>query len=171
MPDTRVRGESKSVQPSDPFKALSDRFDRLFGDFHFPGFGRGILSQPHFANLTSSFDFREPKVNVAETDKAYEITAELPGLDEKSVEVNVADGVLTFRGEKREEKEEKDEKKNYHLVERSYGSFQRSFALPDNVEEDKIAADFEKGVLRINIPKTKPSAPKAETRKIAIKTK
>ncbi len=83
----------------------------------------------------------------------------------------MADGVLTLRGEKHEEKEKKDKKKNYHLVERSYGSFQRSFALPDNVAESKITAEFDKGVLKINIPKTTPSKAEEKSRKIQIKTK
>ena len=86
-----------------------------------------------------------PAVDIAETDKAYEITAELPGMDEKNIEVKFADGVLTIRGEKKDEKEEK--KKDYYLSERSYGSFQRSFQVPDGVDTDKIEATFKKGVL------------------------
>jgi hypothetical protein len=79
-----------------------------------------------------------PAVDVAETDKAYEITAELPGLDEKNIEVKVANGVLSISVEKQEEKEEKE--KDY-----SFGSFERSFQLPDDIEPDKIEATFKNG--------------------------
>ncbi|MGE0652038.1 MAG: Hsp20/alpha crystallin family protein [Alphaproteobacteria bacterium] len=171
MPDSPTPSESKSVATTDPFKSLSDRLDRVFGDFHFPGFGRSLFATPHFTSLTSTFDFKEPKVNVAETDSAFEITAELPGMDEKDVEVVVADRVLTIKGEKKEEKERKDESKNYQLVERNYGSFQRSFALPDNVKEDDVAAEFTKGVLTISLPKTKPSEPARAQKKIRIKSR
>ena len=170
MPDSSASPKSKAVAANDPFRALSDRFDRVFGDFHFPGFGRSLLASPQFTSLTSSFDFKEPKVNVAETDKAFEITAELPGLDEKNIDVVVADGVLTIRGEKKEEKEQKDDKKNYHLIERSYGSFQRSFALPDNVRDDGVTADFAKGVLTVVLPKKKASEPPRSEKKITIKS-
>ena len=93
-----------------------------------------------------------PTVDVSETDKAYEITAELPGMDEKNVEVKVANGVLTIKGEKQDEKEEK--KKDYHMRERSYGSFERSFQVPDGVDADKIEANFKKGVLTVILPKS-----------------
>ncbi|MFM2129911.1 MAG: hypothetical protein RL477_1457 [Pseudomonadota bacterium] len=172
MANLLVSGTRKSTpaRTPDPFHALRDRIDSLFDDF-----GRGFFGRPlaHFGHgdLTARFPFNEPSVNVAETDKAYEITAELPGVDEKNIEVQVADGVLTLRGEKREEKEEKDEKKNYHLVERSYGSFQRSFALPENVAEDRITAEYDKGVLRITVPKTAPNRAQEKARRIDISAK
>ena len=84
-----------------------------------------------------------PAVDVAETDKAYEITAELPGMEEKNVAVKLANGVLSITGEKQEDKEEKD--KNYYRRERNFGSFERSFQVPDDVEADKIAASFKNG--------------------------
>ena len=84
--------------------------------------------------------------------EAYEITAELPGLDEKSIEVKLANGVLSIKGEKQEEKEEKE--KDYYRRERSFGSFERSFQLPDDVEEDKIAASFKNGILSVTLPKS-----------------
>ena len=102
-----------------------------------------------------------PAVDVAETDKAYEITAELPGLDEKNVEVKLANGVLSIKGEKQEEKEEKE--KDYYRRERSFGSFERSFQVPDDVEENKIEASFKNGVLSVTLPKS------AEARKQAKK--
>ena len=107
-----------------------------------------------------------PPADVSETDNAYEITAELPGMDEKNVEVKVANGVLTIRGEKQDEKEEK--KKGYHMRERSYGSFERSFQVPDGVDADKIEANFKKGVLTVILPKSA-EAQKAE-KKITVKS-
>ena len=106
-----------------------------------------------------------PAVDVSETDKAYEITAELPGMDEKNVEVKLANDVLTIKGEKQDEKEEK--RKDYYMRERSFGSFQRSFQVPDGVDADKIEANFKKGVLTVTLPKST-EAQKAE-KKIAVK--
>lgn len=160
-------GKAPVRSSSDPFHSLRRRIDSLFDELGGNFFGRP-LSRNGAGDLAARFPFNEPSVNVAETDAAYEVTAELPGVDEKNIEVQVTDGVLTLRGEKREEKEEKDEKKNYHLVERSYGSFQRSFSLPENVAEAKIKADYDKGVLRVTIPKTAPTAPQSRSRKIAI---
>ena len=98
-----------------------------------------------------------------ETDKQIEITAELPGLEEKDVQVNLADNVLTIRGEKKAEKEEKD--KAYRLVERSYGSFVRSLELPEGVNADAIKASIDKGVLKVTVPKPAP----AQVKKIDVK--
>ncbi len=89
---------------------------------------------------------------MSEDEKAYKISAELPGIDAKDIDVSVSGDTLVLKGEKRQEKEEKD--KNYHFSERAYGSFQRSFQLPPSVDRDKVAADFSKGVLTITLPKT-----------------
>ena len=106
-----------------------------------------------------------PAVDVTETDKAYEIVAELPGMDEKNVEVKVADDILTIKGEKQEEKEER--RKDYYLSERSFGSFQRAFQVPAGVDTDKIEANFKNGVLIVTLPKSA-EAQKAE-KKITVK--
>ncbi len=92
-----------------------------------------------------------PAVDVVESEKSYEITAELPGMDEKNIEVKLGDGVLTIKGEKQESKEEKQ--KDYYRRERSYGAFERSFEVPDTVEIEKIEANFSKGVLKLLLPK------------------
>ena len=105
-----------------------------------------------------------PKLDVAETKDKYEIKAELPGMDEKEIELSMDDGVLTIGGEKKTEAESDD--KGYWLKECSYGSFSRSIRLPENIAEDKIAAKFDKGVLTIDVPKKEPTA--AKSRKIAI---
>ena len=106
-----------------------------------------------------------PAVDIAEKEKVFEICAELPGMQEKDVEVSVANGVLRIKGEKKEEVEEK--KKDYYLSERRYGSFERSFQIPDAVDVDRIDAKFSGGVLRLTLPKT-PEAQKKE-KKIEVK--
>ena len=140
-------------------------FDRMFHDW--PRFGAltspDIFGEEFFGKTTAL----APRVDVSEDDNAYEITAEMPGVEEKDIEVTVKDDRLTLRGEKKTEREEK--KKDYHMTERSYGSFERSFRLPQNVSADKIKADFDKGVLKLTLPKTGES--KVKERKVAIKTK
>ena len=150
-----------------PFESLRREVDRLFDDFD-GGFWRSPFRMPSFD--VAPFRRGEalaamPAVDVSETDKAYEITADLPGMDEKNVEVKLANGVLTIRGEKQDEKEEK--RKDYYMRERSFGSFERTFAVPDGVDSDKIEASFKKGVLSVMLPKSA-DAQKAE-KKIAVK--
>ena len=106
-----------------------------------------------------------PAVHFTETDRAYEITSELPGgMDEKNVEVKFAEGVLTIKGEKKEEREEK--KKGYHMQERSLGSFERTFQVPEGIDTDKISTRFMKGVLAVTLPK---KAEAQAERKVAVK--
>ena len=107
-----------------------------------------------------------PAMDLVERDNEYEITAELPGIEEKDVELKLVNRTLTIKGEKSEQKEEKQ--KDYYLSERRYGSFQRSFQLPEGVDADKIEASFAKGVLTVKVPKT-PGSQQSE-KKIGIKT-
>ncbi len=100
-----------------------------------------------------------PTVDISETENGYEIRAELPGVSENDVNVSVTDNVLTVKGEKRQEEE--TEGKDYHRVERRYGSFQRSFALPRHIETDAIKAGFKDGVLTLGIPKPEVVKPTA----------
>jgi len=109
-----------------------------------------------------------PRLDIAETKDKYEIKAELPGMDEKDVNLSLSEGVLTISGEKKSEHENKDEK-GYYLRECSYGSFSRSVRLPDNIAADKIEARFKKGVLTVDMPKKEPAPNKV--RKIEISTK
>jgi len=126
-----------------------------------------------FDAFMSPFDGTEtrhaltPKLDIAELKDKFEIKAELPGMDEKDINLSLNDGVLTISGEKKAETEQKD--KGYYLKECSYGTFSRSVRLPDNIAEDKIEANFKKGVLFIDMPKKEPQAPKA--RKIEISSK
>ena len=99
--------------------------------------------------LFRTVDWAAPAVDIAEKDKAFEITAELPGLDAKDVDITLRNG---NKGEKHEDKEEKS--KDYYLQERRFGSFERSFSLPDGVDAGKIEASFKNGVLTVSLPKT-----------------
>ena len=141
--------------------ALSDlhrEVDRVFDNF-WSSFGTpGLLSGNGGA---LGVDFR---VDTSEDDKAYHVTAELPGMSEKDVEVTFANNTLTISGEKKEEKEVKEE--NYHRRERTFGSFRRSFTLPAEVDEAKISAAFKDGVMTIDLPKSKTAQKK--TKKITI---
>jgi len=165
---TEEKETVSALKPWRPFESLRREIDRLFDDFD-----GGIWRSPFRRSFFDIEPFRRseaafgavPAVDVTETDKAYEITAELPGMDEKNVEVKFADGVLTIKGEKQEEKEEK--RKDYYLSERNFGSFQRAFQVPDGVDADKIEASFKKGVLTVTLPKSA-EAQKA-ARKIAVK--
>ncbi len=151
-----------------PFESLRREIDRLFDEFN-----GGFWRSPFRGSLFDVTPFRRasaeltalPAVDVSETDKVYEITAELPGIDEKNVEVKVANGILTIKGEKQDEKEEKQ--KDYYMRERSFGSFERSFQIPDDVDGDKIEASFKKGVLSVALPKSA-EAEKA-AKKITVK--
>jgi HSP20 family protein len=105
-----------------------------------------------------------PSMDVVETENEIEITAELPGLEEKDVQVNVVDNVLTIKGEKKSEKEETD--KNYRMFERSYGSFSRRLELPNGVNPDDIKARLANGVLKVTVPKPPP----AQAKKVEVKT-
>ncbi|MFA5941476.1 MAG: Hsp20/alpha crystallin family protein [Sinimarinibacterium sp.] len=158
-----VKTESKTkeaaVVPKEaarhPFETLRHEIDRVFEDFN-----RGTWRSP-FSRMP--FDVEPfwrhelswgamPAVDIVEKDKQYEIEAELPGMDEKNIEISLSDGMLTLKGEKSEEKEEK--KKNCYLSERHYGSFQRAFRIPVGVDADRIEASFAKGVLKVTLPKT-----------------
>jgi HSP20 family protein len=133
--------------------------DRWFEDF-VQSFGL----EPARSKTPNSLAF-EPVMDVSENEKEYQLKVELPGLEEKDIELSLTDKVLTIKGEKKEEKEEKE--KNYHFVERRYGSFSRSLVVPDEVDLEKVEAAYRKGVLAITLPK-KPEALK-EPKKIEIK--
>jgi len=106
-----------------------------------------------------------PSVDVSETDGAYQIKAEIPDVKREDVKVTLEDGVLTIQGQRKQEKEETGKK--YHRVERSYGSFIRSFTLPDLVDEEKVKAEFKDGVLHLQLPKSEKAKPKAIEVKVA----
>ena len=140
----------------DPFSAMRAEMDRVFDSF----LGRSLWRFPALARADDS-DVVTPSIDVRETETEFVVEAELPGMDEKDVSVTLNNGVLTLKGEKKSEREEKQD--DYHLMERSYGSFQRSFRLADAVDPDKVKASFDKGVLKVSMPK-RPEAVKAEKR-------
>lgn len=137
----------------DPFTAMQKEINRVFDEFT-----RGAL--PSFPQASWA-----PRIDVAETETAIEVTAELPGLDEKEVDVVLHDDLLTIRGEKKEEKEEK--KKDFHLVERSYGAFSRSLRLPFSADAEAVKASFQRGLLKVTI--AKPQQVKEKTVKIPVR--
>jgi len=158
MATTPVEVKKTSPAPAnipDAWRSMRAEMDRLFdrfsGGWGMPSLRRMFEVEPTF-RYESTFAMPSPAVDIIEDDASYKVTAELPGMSEKEIEVAVSDGMLTLKGEKRQEKEQKD--KNFYLSERCYGSFQRSFVVPEGVDRDKIAADFAKGVLTITMPKT-----------------
>lgn len=151
MSNMVLRKNDSEPRTTDVWGLQSD-INRLFDAFMTPFEGTEIRR-----NLS-------PKLDVAETKDKFEIKAEMPGIDEKDIDVSMDDGVLTISGEKKTEAENDD--KGYWLKECSYGSFSRSIRLPENIADDKIVAKFDKGVLMIDVPKKEPTVTK--TKKIAI---
>lgn len=142
---------------SNPFVSLQREMNRLFDSFF-----------NEFAPMKLDTGWSEfyPTVDIKENEKEVKIEAELPGMDEKDIDIRISGNVLTLKGEKKQEREERNG--NYYRMERSYGSFHREIMLPAEVEEDKAEAFFKKGVLTIRLPK-KPEA-QSKMKRIEIKT-
>jgi len=134
---------------SQPFLSLQREIDRLFDDFT-RGFPTLSMMPPGGMLM--------PVTDVTETDKEIEISAELPGLEDKDVQINLSDNVLTIKGEKKAEKERKEI--DFRMVERSYGAFERTIELPEGVNPDSIKATIAKGVLTVTVPKPAPAQAK-----------
>ena len=166
--ENRPDRNPSALQAWRPFQSLRHEVDRLFEDFD-RDFWRQPVRRPALGleqlwRQDMSWS-AAPAVDFVEKDNAYEIAADLPGLDEKNIEVKLSNGGLTIKGEKHDEKEEK--RKDYHLHERHFGTFERYLRLPDGVDTDKIEANFRKGVLKVTLPK-RPEAQKPE-KKIEVK--
>lgn len=146
---SRRRGES-------PFRSLQREMNRMFDNFWLEPFGE-------FEEWQGSF---VPTVDVTENEKEVRISSELPGMDEKDINLTVSDSTLTIQGEKKQEEEEKE--KGFYRKESSYGTFRRVINLPAEVDESKAEAEFKKGVLKIKLPKT--AEAKAKSKKIKIKS-
>lgn len=148
---------SSPARGTDPFGNLRHDIERLFEDvtrgWQLPAAfrGDGLLN---------------PRVDIAETDQGLELTAELPGIDEKDIDLSLDDDVLTLKAEHKAEKEEEDKKKRYHLVERSHGTYLRHFQIPFTPDAAKVSASFDKGVLKVSVPRA--AAEDSKARKIAI---
>jgi HSP20 family protein len=150
--NTEVRREEDN-----PFAVMQREMNRVFDSINRNwGFGA-------FPELAGSF---MPRLDVTEDAKAFTVTAELPGMSDKEIDLSISGDTLTIRGEKKEEKEDKN--KNYYYSERSYGTFMRSIPLPQQVDTEKVSATFKKGVLTITLPKT--DAAMESTKKIEVKT-
>ena len=149
---------SRYREESDPFMTLHREMNRLFDDV-FRGFDMAPLSS---LGSTPARMGGWPHVEIVETDKDVRVSAELPGIDEKDVEVMIGDGVLTVRGEKKSEIEDKDRA----FSERYYGRFERRIPLAWEVEEDKIDASFRNGVLTVTMPKS--AEAKTSVKRIAV---
>ena len=150
-----------------PLENLRREVDRLFDDFNMVPF-RLPFRRPAFdiePFWAPQSWVTVPAVDFVEHDDAFEMTADLPGLDEKNIELKVANGVLTIKGEKTEDKEEKEG--DFHMRERRFGSFERSFHLPEIVDTDKIEASFKHGVLTLKMPKT--AEAQKQVKKIEVK--
>ena len=130
-----------------PVYSLSNLFDEFLNDSYFFNSGKELSKS------------KWPKVDIEENKNDYKLHADLPGLDKKDIKITVEDGVLSISGDKKIDKKEK-EKGKYCYYERSYGSFNRSFSLPDNVDEKSIQANFKNGVLELTIKKTEKAKPK-----------
>jgi HSP20 family protein len=143
----------------DPFKELQEFEQRLASRF-------GQLAKPNGdgAEVMATADW-SPIVDITEDEKEYLVKAEIPGMKKEEVKVTVEDGVLTISGERKAEKEEKTKK--YHRIERSYGKFERSFSLPENVDPTKVTAEHKEGLLQVRLPKTEKTPNKAVEVKIA----
>ena len=149
-----------------PLMNLREEIEHIFDNFMGgrPSLRRWMDFDP-FKDMGRLNAGLSPVVDISETDNGYEMTAELPGVDVKDIDVSLADNVLTLKAEKKAAREEK--KKDYYLNERSYGSLQRSFTLPSDADSAKINTEFSKGVLTITVPKS--AEAKAKVRKIQVK--
>ncbi len=137
--------------PVSEFEDMMNRYNRMFGLTRTNGEreGKDLFSRSDWA----------PAVDIKETGDAFTIEAELPGMKKDDVKVTVHDGVLSIQGERKHEEETGDKK--HHRIERVYGSFLRRFTLPENIDENSIKANFQDGVLTLNLKKAEPKEPKA----------
>ena len=159
VPSGRERGVSAPRGRVDPFSSLHREMNRMFEDF-----GQSFDLSPWYGGDREGF---HPRTDVRETDDAILVTAEMPGLEEKDFELNLTEGFLTLKGEKRHDHEEKEEGA-VHRIERGYGSFQRTIQLPCEVVAEEATAEFRNGVLTVTLPKA-PSAQRPVHR-IEVKT-
>ena len=165
IPIRREAGHDQNLALSRPIEKFHYEIDRLFERaFHGFGLGRLGFDRRPLTGLTDGMI--KPTLDLGATDKAYTVTVEIPGVDEKDVKLEIANDILTIRGEKKQETEEKE--KYFYRLERSYGSFQRVLSLPEDIDQDGVKASFKKGVLTVTMPRK--TLPKSDVRQIAINT-
>jgi len=178
MLDEPMKPSEKTEAPApalrergNPFASLRDEVDRLFDDFAwrwpvgpFSGRGRSLLAP--LAGFPAGWFGGTPAVDIVDMDKEIQVRAELPGMDEKDIDIEISGNMLTIRGEKKEETEKGEKGGRYYMSERRYGSFERSIQIPEGANRDKPEASFAKGVLTVSFPKTKEAREKAKKVKI-----
>ncbi|HEX6979477.1 MAG TPA: Hsp20/alpha crystallin family protein [Alphaproteobacteria bacterium] len=157
VPVTSERSTASAPRPFDPFVALRQQMDRLFDDF---------FRWPNTAGAAEPAMLR-PRMDVSETEQGIEVVADLPGVDAKDLDVRIDGDMLRIRAEAKAEQEEKG--RTYHIMERSYGMFARTLALPFEPDPAKVEASFENGVLRIMLPR--PAEAQQRARRIEVKAK
>jgi HSP20 family protein len=135
---------------------MSNRLNRVFGRFP--------LTREMDKDTMVAFDWA-PSVDISESSEEFVIKAEIPGVNKDDVKVSIDDGVVSIQGERKQEKEEKDKK--FHRVERSYGSFLRTFSLPSNIDDAKVQAQFKDGLLTVRLPKSASAKPKTVEVKVS----
>ncbi len=169
--EVKQAGKAPATQVGHPFWSLRSQIDRLIDDFSGmfdqDPFSTRFLEMTPFTRMRSEIGAVVPALDVVEDDKVFRVSAELPGIDQKDIEVTKDGDLLNIKGEKKEEHEEKE--KGLYLTERRYGSFQRALRLPDGIDDGKIAANFDNGVLTIVLPKSPEAVSK--TKKIEVKSK
>jgi HSP20 family protein len=153
------------LQSYSPIAQFHQEIDRIFESF-FRGFGLPSVGLGRENALLAPSDWIKPTLDVAAGEKEYTITVELPGVEEKDVQLELTEDTLVIKGEKKQEKEEKE--RNYYRMERSYGSFQRVLSLPEDAESESISASYKNGILKISIPRK--AAVRKESRQITIQS-
>jgi HSP20 family protein len=172
VPVKKDQGAAAPTERWDPLGSLREEVDHLFEDFAwewpvgpFSSRRRRLLAP--LRGFSTGWSVSAPVADIVDLKKEIQVRVELPGMEEKDIEVEVSDNMLTIKGERKEEREEGEKEGRYYLSERRYGSFERSLRLPESADRDKPEATFSKGVLTIKFPKTKDALQK--TKKIQIK--
>lgn len=150
--DRNLPAEQQDLPPLySPFARFHRDVDRLFDDM-FRDFSLPSLRLRPGNLFGNANALLQPNMDIASTDKEYTVTVEIPGVDENDIKLELSqDGILTVRGEKKQEKEHKD--KDFHRIERSYGSFQRTLSLPEDADGENVDASFKNGLLTITVPR------------------
>jgi HSP20 family protein len=160
-----IRRQDTQTQYADPFTQIRQEIDKVF-DSAFKGLGFPTIGFGRELSPMAQTDWLKPTLDIGASEKEYTISVELPGVDEKEVQLELINDTLKVKGEKKQQKEEKE--KNYYRMERAYGSFQRVLSLPEDADQEKINAVYKNGIMEITIPRK--AAPKTEAKQIEIKT-
>lgn len=163
LPVRRSGQRQSEKQLPGPIGQLQQEMDQLLDSF-FKGFGYSPFRTGSLFTSSLTDELLKPTLDIGATDKEYAISIEVPGVDQKDIKLDIVNNTMTISGEKKQEKEEKE--KNYYRMERAYGSFQRVLSLPEDADQDKVAAHFKNGVLTITIARKE--LPQSEVKQIEI---